>query len=146
MLSIPFTQKVHSYEFDDVPLAIKKEYECMAKVIHDEANGETYKGKLAVAAVVMNRVNHKDFPDTVCDVVKQKVKGVCQFSGMCKPKARNIDVVSKEIAYNIVINEKMNDPTKGATHFHNDTVTPKWSETYARTIRIGNHTFYKQKR
>ena len=123
---------------------MNSEVMCMAKVIHDEARGESYRGKIAIATVVMNRVKSGKYPDNICDVAYQKHKGICQFSGMCKKKRKEIDDTSLKIAYNTVVRGKYPDPTRGATHFHNDTVSPAWSEIYAKTARIGSHTFYKQ--
>lgn len=45
---------------------------CLSSVVHYEARGESLAGKIAVASVVMNRVEHKKFPNHVCDVVKQR--------------------------------------------------------------------------
>lgn len=44
----------------------------MSSVLHYEARGESYEGKVAVASVVMNRVESSRFPNTVCGVVKQR--------------------------------------------------------------------------
>lgn len=122
---------------------MNKELICLAKVVDDEARGESYNGKVAVASVVMNRVNSGQFPDTICGVANQRWKGVCQFSGMCKNKQKRFDAISLKVAYNVFIEGSHKDPTKGATHFHNNTVSPNWSNIYARTVRIGNHTFYR---
>ena len=120
-----------------------KDISCMASVIYDEARGEPEKGKIAVGAVIMNRVKSKKSPDTVCGVTNQKRNNICQFSGMCKNKPNQFDETSLRIATNIIRGE-YDDPTKGAMYFHNDTVRPKWSKIYVRTTRIGNHTFYSQ--
>lgn len=45
---------------------------CLASVIHYEARGEPTEGKVAVASVVLNRVDSPQFPDTVCEVVAQR--------------------------------------------------------------------------
>lgn len=45
---------------------------CLSSVVHYEARGESLAGKIAVASVVMNRVEHKRFPNRVCAVVKQR--------------------------------------------------------------------------
>lgn len=123
---------------------MSKELLCMAKVIYDETQGEPHSGKVAVGAVIMNRVNSKDYPNSVCDVAFQKRGNTCQFSGMCKKDVKKFDETSLRIAYNILIKGNYKDPTKGATHFHNETVSPNWSSIYARTVKIGNHIFYRQ--
>lgn len=120
-----------------------KEMFCLARVIHDEARGESTRGMQAVAHVVLNRVKNKNYPDTICSVVYQKHRGVCQFSGMCKKKTKRFDAEALNVAYRVLDLKDLKDPTRGATHFHNVTVTPSWSAIYARTARIGSHTFYK---
>ncbi len=120
-----------------------KEMVCLAKVIYDEARGETPRGMQAVAHVVLNRAKHQDYPGTICGVAYQKHRGVCQFSGMCKKKTKQFDAESLNVAYRVLVLKDVKDPTRGATHFHNDTTSPPWSKTYVRTARIGKHTFYK---
>ena len=56
------------------------EYETLLKIVEAEAGGEDENGKVLVANVVLNRVNHSAFPDTVTGVVYQKENGVYQFS------------------------------------------------------------------
>ena len=48
-----------------------QELYCLAANSYFESRGETFDGKIAVAQVVINRVKHKDFPNTICDVVLQ---------------------------------------------------------------------------
>ena len=63
-----------SYEVEtDMPQNLSEIY-CMAQNVYFEARHEPMLGKIAVAHVVMNRINSKDFPDTVCKVVKQGPK------------------------------------------------------------------------
>ena len=48
-----------------------KHLDCLAEAIYFEARGESFGGMLAVASVVMNRVDHKDFPNNICGVVRE---------------------------------------------------------------------------
>ena len=93
--------------------------ECLAKNIYFEAKNQPLIGQLAVAIVVMNRVEDHRFPDTVCEVVQQgptlawtenfPVKNKCQFSWYCdgksdKPKHKgkwenSLSVASLVLAY-----------------------------------------------
>ena len=94
----------------------------------------------AVAHVVINRSKNSRFPDSICEVVKQKNKGVCQFQWVCdKIKTRFINNDSYEVAVK-VLNGETSDPTKGALFFHNKSV-----DKFERrvTAEIGNHIFYK---
>ena len=110
---------------------------CLADVIYAEARGESRAGQVAVAEVVMNRVESPHFPKTVCSVVRQK--------GQFAPKAR----VSERAAYetakaiaNEVYEGRTHDATRGATYFHTPAVKPDWSHRFTRTAKIGSHIFY----
>jgi spore germination cell wall hydrolase CwlJ-like protein len=76
---------------------------CLARTIYWEARGMSIAGMEAVADVVMNRVGHEGFPETICDVVKQgQEKGACQFSWWCdgRPDDANDDesyAIAKEV-------------------------------------------------
>lgn len=67
-------QKGRDYELDD------KDYEALLRIVEAEAGSEDVTGKLLVANVVLNRVNHPDFPDTVREVVFQSTNGTTQFA------------------------------------------------------------------
>jgi spore germination cell wall hydrolase CwlJ-like protein len=125
---------------------VMQQVECLAKNIYFEAGGETHKGKLAVAEVTMNRVHNKLYPKTVCGVVYQKYKGVCQFSWVCqgKSKVRSTSAwsESKQIAQNILIGGKDYNTVGNALHFHATHVYPSWASTKKLIARIGNHVFY----
>lgn len=140
---------------------------CLAENIYYEARNEDIRGQFAVASVTLNRVNDPRFPKTVCDVVRQTAtskisrKLVCAFSWYCEndKKGREIPVRKKDgeidqrvvdqfqVASMIAIKalaEEAEDNTNGATHFHNPYVSqPSWRLTLKRTVRLGNHDFYK---
>lgn len=65
--------------------ANKKQHWCLATAIYFEARGESYRGQVAVAQVVRNRVKHKAYPNSICSVVfqNQSWKNRCQFSFAC---------------------------------------------------------------
>lgn len=122
------------------------EINCLAENIYYEARGEQYLGKVAVANVTMNRVKQDGFPDTVCDVVKQKTGSTCQFSWVCKrlhtrePKVglqKEVELATA-VYYGLV-----DDVTKGATYFHNVMVRPRWTNQHQQTVQIGKHLFWK---
>ncbi len=136
-----------------VPLKVEKtidqrEYNCLAQNIYYETRGEGYDGMVAVAMVTMNRVQHKSFPKTVCDVVHQRNDIACQFSWVCNeslptPKGTSWDL-SKDIAYVILhMYEDLEDITQGALFFHAEHVAPYWSKKFEMTKQIGKHLFYR---
>ena len=131
--------------------------ECLAKNIYFEAKNQPLIGQLAVAIVVMNRVEDHRFPNTVCEVVQQgptlawtenfPVKNKCQFSWYCdgksdKPKQGKAWEDAKHVA-NGVYNELISDFVEGATHYHADYVNPSWAETKTYVTRIDDHIFYR---
>jgi spore germination cell wall hydrolase CwlJ-like protein len=138
----------------------QKQIQCLAENIYFEARGEPYLGKVAVARVVMNRVDHASFKGTPCDVIyesayvtrvtessTQRVK-VCQFSWACGPKRKIKEddpmfIVSMKIAQKVLLTDAYRDIIpKTMLFFHNVTVQPNWG--YRQAMRIGNHIFYSR--
>ena len=132
---------------------------CLALNIYFEARDQDIVGQVAVAEVVMNRVEDPRYPDDICKVVMQgpvyaktafPVRHKCQFSWYCDGKSdRAKDKEAFAWAYLIAqLVTKANYPpvTKGATHYHADYIFPDWAETKSLTTVIGNHAFYRWER
>jgi len=121
---------------------------CLSRTIYWETKGEGAAGMEAVANVVMNRLGHKGFPNTICGVVKQgHEQGACQFSWWCDGRSDDAEedksyAIAKEIARK-ALNRQLTDRTGGALYFHHRKVTPNWSNEYVRTVEVGEHVFYK---
>lgn len=121
---------------------------CLARSIYWEARGENDASMEAVANVVMNRVGHEEFPNTICGIVKQgHEQGACQFSWWCDGRSDDAEEKesysrSKEIA-RMALNRQLKDRTGGALYFHHRGVSPDWSKEYIRTVEIGEFAFYK---
>lgn len=121
---------------------------CLARTIYWEAKGEGIAGMEAIANVVMNRLGHEGFPNTVCEVVRQGYeRGACQFSWWCDGRSDDAQdskayEVAKEIARK-ALNRQLTDRTGGALYFHQRKVSPKWSAEYIKTTEVGEHLFYK---
>jgi hypothetical protein len=132
-----------------------EQIKCMAHNIYYEAGGEPYMGQVAVARVVMNRVNH-GFASNPCQVIYQKHTRInseteravilCQFSWVCQGKlspntASDRYKTAHEIAELVITENKWRDEFKEEVlFFHNHTVNPRWP--YKKSFTIGNHTFY----
>tara|TARA_R100001460_G_scaffold14381_3_gene32179 strand:+ start:431 stop:859 length:429 start_codon:yes stop_codon:yes gene_type:complete len=130
---------------------------CMATNIYHEAKNQPMAGQIAVAQVVMNRVNDSRYPDNVCDVVKQGltykngkvVLGKCQFSWYCDGKKDDVNMKSEKwqnsirYASMVITNRITLDVTEGATHYHATYVRPAWARTKTKTVRINRHIFYR---
>jgi spore germination cell wall hydrolase CwlJ-like protein len=129
--------------------------ECLADNIYQESRGESYKGKVAVAFVTINRTKSNQFPDNVCAVVKQKKESCCQFSWYCdkeKKKESKEKIVAKlsdsvyneshNIAKTIYYNHSnIKDPTRGALYYHATYIHKSWKGKIKKT-KIGKHIFY----
>lgn len=114
---------------------------CLALNVYHEARGEPHLGQKAVAFVTVNRSEHKN---EICDIVY----ATNQFSWTRNKKRKKINKDSQEWKDALelsrkVLAQKVSDPTKGATHFHNTKVKPKWRKELKKVTKIGNHIFYK---
>lgn len=114
---------------------------CLAMNIYHEARGESTHGKLAVAQVTLNRVEHKDYANTICKVVYQPG----QFSWTVDKKLRkphgpawtaSLSLARKVLESNVAI------PGFRALNFHSIKITPAWAKNSNRVAKIGNHIFY----
>ncbi|KKB76756.1 hypothetical protein VW35_17245 [Devosia soli] len=130
-----------------------KERWCLATAIYFEARGESYRGQVAVAQVVMNRVKDHRYPNTICGVVyqNQTKRNACQFSFACdgipeaitepKPWAQAEDIANRYLNGELYLTE-----VGDATHYHATYVRPAWAPRMTKVTQIGLHVFYKFKR
>jgi spore germination cell wall hydrolase CwlJ-like protein len=117
--------------------------DCLTEAVYYEARGEGPAGEAAVAQVVLNRVRHPAFPNTICGVVFQG----CQFSFACngamnrhrEPAAwREARRIAKRALAGAVVANIGN-----ATHFHTLGVDPAWGPRLMRVAQVGYHVFYR---
>ena len=118
----------------------REELMLLAKIIHAEARGESFEGKIAVGAVVLNRIDSPHFPKTISDVIFQKNNQVYQFSPVADGSINlEPDEASVEAALQALSGK---DPTGGALFFYNPELsTDRWIRTLPVVARIGNHVF-----
>lgn len=114
----------------------------MARLVRAEAVGEPYAGKVAVAAVILNRVKSSEFPDTIHGVIYQTTHGHYAFTpvqnGQINQPADAISIraVNEAIA--------LSGQGKGSLYFYNPkTITDSWILSRPVTTTIGNHRFAK---
>ncbi|NIK76705.1 N-acetylmuramoyl-L-alanine amidase [Paenibacillus castaneae] len=112
------------------------ELNLLARIIYAEARGESFKGQVAVGAVVMNRVAADGFPDTVRGVIEQPRAFTAVDDGQYQLKP-------DQSAYQAAIEAvRGNDPTNGAIYYFNpDTATSKWIWSRKQVGKIGHHIF-----
>ena len=115
---------------------VSADHRLLARLVYAEARGESYKGQVAVAAVVLNRVSSASFPNTVSGVIYQSGAFSCVSNGSinCTPDDSCIRAAL----------DALNgwDPTGGCLYYYNaKTAADSW--IFSRTVQtvIGNHSF-----
>lgn len=129
----------------------ERKLQCMTQNVYWEAASEPAEGKLAVAQIVMNRVESGRYPSDPCQVVHQKnviyEKVLCQFAWYCeqtyksKPVHQKLWDESAEAAKMVLVEGFRIPELKGALYYHADYVNPQWNKK--RVAKIGHHIFYK---
>ncbi len=109
----------------------------LAQLVHGEARGEPYKGQVAVAAVVLNRVKSSSFPNTIPGVIYQNGAFSVVADGQ-------INLTPSETAIKAA-RDAMNgwDPTNGCLYYYNPAkTTNKWMLSKPVKLVIGEHAFF----
>ena len=124
--------------------------DCLATAVYYEAASEPLDTQRAVAQVVLNRMRHPSYPDSICGVVYEgssRTTG-CQFTFTCdgamhrrRPDATGWAVASRVAGQ--ALNGYVHAPVGLATHFHADWVVPYWSTSLAKVGKIGTTIFYR---
>lgn len=110
----------------------------LSKVVYSEARGEPYKGQVAVAAVVLNRIASSKFPNTMAGVVYQSGAFTAVSDGQINLEPNSTARKAAQDAINGW------DPTSGCLYYFNpNTATSKWIWSRPQVITIGKHIFCK---
>jgi spore germination cell wall hydrolase CwlJ-like protein len=123
--------------------------ECLTSAVYYEAAQESTEGQRGVAQVVLNRVRHPAFPNSVCGVVYEgstRVTG-CQFTFTCDGSMRHAPIPSlwnraRKVA-TAALNGSVYAPVGYATHYHANYVVPYWASSLVKTTVEGAHIFYR---
>jgi spore germination cell wall hydrolase CwlJ-like protein len=143
-------QRLDLGSLDAMPRASgSDEWRCLAEAIYFESRGEPLDGQVAVAEVVLNRVDDRQFPKSVCGVTNQGAgsgRG-CQFSYACDGrsdvmKSTEARIRAEKLAA-LMLAGQPRTVTDGATYFHARAVRPGWAGRMTRTAAIGHHYFYR---
>ncbi|MFZ4452433.1 cell wall hydrolase [Salibacterium aidingense] len=108
----------------------------LARVVHGEARGETFEGQVAVAAVIQNRLQSPEFPETVEEVITEKNAFTAVQDGQ-------YNLEPDPTAYRAV-KEAWNgyDPSRGSHYYYNPVLaTSEWIWTRTENLQIGKHVF-----
>ena len=112
------------------------DYNLLARNISAEARGEPYMGQVAVGAVVLNRVEHPSFPDTLSGVVYQQGAFSCLYDGQFNEPISESAYKAATDAINGL------DPSGGAIYYYNPKKsTNKWIFSRPIITTIGSHRF-----
>jgi N-acetylmuramoyl-L-alanine amidase len=136
-------QAVQVFSVNDKRILITDEdVYLMAQVVCAESRAEPYEGKVAVASVILNRLQSSQFPKSVEEVIKQKNAFSCIRNG-------EIKIVPDPSSYSAVLEAlKGKDPTGKALFFYNPKIsTSTWMIKVNKTNvkSIGNHVFFAVK-
>jgi spore germination cell wall hydrolase CwlJ-like protein len=124
--------------------------DCLAQAVYYEARSESEDGQRAVAQVVINRVRHPAWPNSVCGVVYQgpmRAGGGCQFTFTCDGSLRFAPSgAGWENARRIAaaaLAGSVYAPVGYATHYHTQQVVPTWAYKLVKAAVVGSHSFYR---
>lgn len=108
----------------------------LARIISAEARGEPYEGQVAVGAVILNRIEHPSFPNTLAGVIYQPNAFSCLYDGGINAAVADSAYRAARDAINGV------DPSGGAIYYYNPAkATSKWIFSRPTITVIGNHRF-----
>jgi cell wall hydrolase len=130
--------------------AFERSLQCLAEAVYYEARNQSDDGQRAVAQVVLNRVRHPAYPNSVCGVVYQgpmRAGGGCQFTFTCDGSLNRRPGGIAWARARIIAAEALAGRTFAgvglSTHYHTNYVFPSWAPRLARTAVIGAHIFYR---
>ena len=139
VLTIPPLEKAGSASVSRGDVS-REELMILARAIYAEARGESFEGQVAIGAVILNRINDPQFPDSIGDVVFQRSHNVYQFSPVgdgtinLTPDETAIKAATKAL--------EGHDPTNGALFFYNPRIaSDQWIRTLPVITTIGRHVF-----
>jgi len=134
-LKIPKREVSLSYRGNSYS-ATKQEIDLLARVVHGEARGESMEGKVAVAAVVLNRLYDADFPNSIEGVIYEKLAFTAVQDGQ-------INLTPDQEAYAAVrLALSGYDPSCGSLYYWNPrTSTSEWIWSRQVLLKIDNHLF-----
>lgn len=132
----PQTLRKLGISIGSLPTASQTNINLLARIISAEARGEPYSGQVAVGAVVLNRVEHPNFPDTLSGVIYQNGAFTAIVDGQFnEPVSDSAYKAAKE-----ALNGQ--DTSGGAIYYYNpDKTSNKWMRTRPVIKRIGKHLF-----
>ena len=148
-LSIPVKSREHSgVVFGD---SYQKEHQCLVGTIYHEARGESEEGQRAVLQVILNRKNHKNFPSTICGVVKQDKQFSFLNKGLHRLDVKPVEPLDKFRYSQIssMAHEALQGRFKAVLepsvlYYAHVRVKNQWTRRMKVVMIHGQHKFYKE--
>lgn len=145
----------HEHKINSQIPPLTQEVDILARTLYGEARGESVRGKEAVAAVIVNRVNrarlrggHYWWGSSIIQVCHKPWQFSCWNANdtNCQ-KIKAVDRTNKTFLSCIriamrAINGTLKDPTGGSTHYHVKGLFPPWAKGRSPKAEIGRHQFY----
>ncbi|MED4261986.1 cell wall hydrolase [Priestia aryabhattai] len=125
--------------YKQVTPASSSDKDLLARLVEAEAGGEPYAGKVAVAVVVLNRVDSADFPNSIHDVIYQSG----QFSPVSNGQINNTPSADSVRAVNEALSENRSLGAGSLFFYNPSTAVSRWLDSRPTTIVIGHHVFKK---
>lgn len=130
------------YNVEPAARLSSRDFSCLARNIYYEAGVESFKGKLAVAQVTLNRVGTGQWGDDICKVVYSKH----QFSWTATKKRRETPSGTlweeSMLAASMYANGLRIAGLENSLHYHRNDVNPDWNNGAKKVAKIGKHLFY----
>lgn len=126
-----------------VETALALALSCLTEAVYFEGRGESMVGQMAIASVVLNRVDSSRYPNNVCSVVHERNQFSYYWDGKHE---RMLDQGARTVAQNIATLALSGAYVElnGATHYHATYVNPSWSNDLLFIRQIGMHKFYRE--
>lgn len=142
------------YQGFDMPYdaVLDKEYECFLRAVYVESYSEGIKGQQAVAQVLVNRSLSREFPESMCDIVSQRVGRVYQFPWMREKNKRELsldkEIIDEMTIYlaSIYAGGYTVPKLEKASYFKRcDVKGDSWWSSLRMVAKIGDHCFYSKR-
>ncbi|MBR4057955.1 MAG: spore cortex-lytic enzyme [Oscillospiraceae bacterium] len=132
----PATLAALGIQSNEAAQSVSGDVNLLARLISAEARGEPYNGQVAVGAVVLNRMKHPSFPNTMSGVIYQSGAFTCITDGQFnQPVAESAYRAARDALAGV-------DPSGGAIYYFNPaTATSKWIWSRPLIVVIGKHRF-----
>jgi len=130
--------------------AFERSLQCLAEAVYYEARSQSEDGQRAVAQVVLNRVRHPSYPNSVCGVVYQGSERVtgCQFTFTCDGSISGaIEPYAWDRAQRIAaaaLRGSVYRPVGLALNYHTTAIRPYWAPSLMQQAVVGAHVFYRR--